>query len=156
MKNKLRLYIDTCVFGGYFDKEFAEDSIRLIHDLHKGKAIVLLGEPLLQEVGKANENIRRLVDEIPPDKTEYVSIDKATENLRDEYIRNGIVSKKSTFDATHVALATVNRADAIVSWNFKHIVRLSKIKGFNRINLENGFREIVIVTPKEVIFDEKD
>ncbi len=115
----------------------------------------MIGDPLLREIAKADKNIRDLLDAIPSDKTEYLSVDKIAEKLRDEYIRQGVVSKKSTFDATHVALATVNRADAIVSWNFKHIVKLSKIKGFNRINLENGFREIVIVTPKEVTFDEK-
>lgn len=152
MKSKLRLYIDTCVFGGYFDKEFSEDSIRLIHALHEGKAIVLLGEPLLTEVRRARTEISELVDKIPAENTEALMVDQQVEKLRDEYIHQKVVNKKSIVDATHVALATVHRADAIVSWNFKHIVRLDKIKGFNRVNLESGYREIVIVTPKEVVF----
>lgn len=156
MKNKLRLYIDTCVFGGYFDKEFSADSIRFIHDLHTGKAIVLMGESLIEEVNRARKEIRDLVDGLPTDKTQYLPIDDEVKALRDEYIKQNVVTKKSINDATHVALATIHRADAIVSWNFKHIVRLSKIKGFNRVNLENGYREIVIVTPKEVVFDEED
>lgn len=51
---------------------------------------------------------------------------------------------------THVALATIARGDAIISWNFKHIVRLDRIKGFNQVNLEMGYGEIVILLPMEV------
>jgi len=53
-----------------------------------------------------------------------------------------------------VAAATVARADAIVSWNFKHIVRLDRIRGFNAVNLMQGYGIITIVSPKEVNIDE--
>jgi len=57
---------------------------------------------------------------------------------------------------THVALATVSRADAIVSWNFKHIVRLEKMKAYNQINLLNGYGILTILSPMEVAIDEED
>jgi hypothetical protein len=50
-------------------------------------------------------------------------------------------------------LATVYRADAIVSWNFRHIVRLDKIKMFNQINLLNGYGILTIISPKEVYYE---
>jgi len=56
----------------------------------------------------------------------------------------------------HVALATVNRADAIISWNFKHIVRLDKIKAYNLVNTKNGYGVVTILSPKEVIIDEEE
>ena len=65
-----------------------------------------------------------------------------------------VVTVKSRGDAEHVAYATVARVDAIVSWNFKHIVRLDRIKGFNRVNFENGYGVLQIISPKEVYFDE--
>ena len=52
-----------------------------------------------------------------------------------------------------VAAATVARADAIVSWNFRHIVRLDKIKGFNQVNFEIGYAHLTIISPKEVLSD---
>lgn len=55
-----------------------------------------------------------------------------------------------------MAAATVARADAIVSWNFKHIVRLDKMKAYNQINLLNGYGILTIVSPKEVILDESN
>ena len=68
----------------------------------------------------------------------------------------GVVTSKSINDATHVAAATVARADAIVSWNFKHIVRLDKMKAYNQINLLNGYGILTIISPKEVSFDESN
>lgn len=49
-----------------------------------------------------------------------------------------------------MAAATVARADAIVSWNFKYIVRMDRIRGFNAVNLAEGYAMIQIVRPKEV------
>lgn len=75
--------------------------------------------------------------------------------LRDAYIAAGIVDVRSLGDATHVAAATVARADAIVSWNFRHIVRLDKIKRYNQVNLQNGYGILSIVSPWEVRFDDE-
>jgi hypothetical protein len=50
-----------------------------------------------------------------------------------------------------VAIASVNRASMIVSWNFRHIVHYEKIRGFNAVNLREGYPPIAIYSPKEVI-----
>jgi hypothetical protein len=54
----------------------------------------------------------------------------------------------------HVAAATAARADAIVSWNFRHIMRLDKMRAYNQINLSNGYGILTIISPKEVNYDE--
>lgn len=66
------------------------------------------------------------------------------------------MGKKSSDDATHVACASVARADAIVSWNFKHIVRLDKMKAYNQVNFSYGYAILTIVSPREVQFNEED
>lgn len=66
--------------------------------------------------------------------------------LRDEYLSAKIIGMRWIDDATHVAAATVARADAIVSWNFAHIVRLDKMKAYNQINLLNGYGILTIIT----------
>jgi len=50
----------------------------------------------------------------------------------------------------HIALATIATADALVSWNFKHIVKLEKIRLFNAVNVESGYRSLNILSPREV------
>jgi hypothetical protein len=47
-------------------------------------------------------------------------------------------------------LATVAAVDALVSWNFKHIVRLEKIRLFNAVNVESGYQPLNILSPREV------
>jgi hypothetical protein len=76
--------------------------------------------------------------------------------LRDAYIRAGVVGLQWLNDAAHVAAATVAHADAIASWNFKHIVRLEKIRGYNQVNESLGYGSLTIITPGEVRLDETD
>lgn len=56
----------------------------------------------------------------------------------------------------HIALATIHGIDIVTSWNFKHIVRYEKIVKFNAVNLEYGYHQIVIHSPREVTTDEED
>jgi hypothetical protein len=70
--------------------------------------------------------------------------------LREAYINARIVSRRWVDDATHVAAATFARVDAIVSWNFKHIVRLDRIKAYNEVNTAMGYGVLTIRSPREV------
>lgn len=94
-----------------------------------------------------------ILESIPPDTVENVNLTTEVLNLRDEYVKEGILTPRWLDDAAHVAAATVARADAIVSWNFSHIVRLDKMKAYNRVNLREGYGILTIITPKEVVFD---
>jgi hypothetical protein len=75
-------------------------------------------------------------------------------DLADSYMKRNIVTTKYYADALHIAIATVLGVDVLVSWNFKHIVNLNKIKLFNSVNLQEGYPLIEIRTPKEVINNE--
>jgi hypothetical protein len=70
------------------------------------------------------------------------------------YLAHGIVGPGSHSDALHVALATIGRVDVLVSWNFKHMVNLGRIRLFNPVNLEQGYGLVEIRTPKEVLYEE--
>lgn len=72
------------------------------------------------------------------------------------YLEAGVVGKQWLDDATHVAAATIARADAIVSWNFRHIVRLDKIKAYNQVNLAKEYGVLTIVSPVEVAIDDAE
>jgi hypothetical protein len=71
--------------------------------------------------------------------------------LRDAYLRAEVLGGGSEKDAHHVALATVAKADIIVSWNFRHIVHFDKIRGFQSVNLREGYAALEIRSPKEVV-----
>jgi hypothetical protein len=50
----------------------------------------------------------------------------------------------------HIAIATTNNIDILGSWNFKHIDHFDKIRLFNSINGELGYKQIEIFSPREV------
>lgn len=68
-----------------------------------------------------------------------------------KYVAAGVVREKSLGDALHVAIATVSGCDLIVSWNFRHIVHFEKISKYNAVNVLNGYGQIGIYSPSEVI-----
>lgn len=147
---KLRLYTDTSVIGGYFDEGFAKDSRRLIQAAISQRAILLLSDLVLDELEGAPEKVRRVLDMVPASSLEMMPLTAEVKSLRDAYLKAGILTTSSQNDAAHVAMATIGMADAIVSWNFKHIVQLGKMKAYNKVNLKNGYGYLNIVTPKEV------
>lgn len=151
---RLRLYIDTSVFGGCFDDEFSEESKRLLENAKNGRVVFLVSEVVLGELRRAPQHVQDLFQDVPDDSVEILDQRPEAISLSQAYLSAKVVTAKSRNDAEHVAYATIARADAIVSWNFKHIVRLDRIKGFNRVNFENGYGVLQIVSPKEVLFDE--
>ena len=143
------------MFGGVFDAGFDVDSRRIFDAAKRNKVILLISNLIAEELRFAPENVQGLLKKVPESALELVAIDSAVLELRDAYLKANILSEKSRNDATHVAAATAARADAIVSWNFKHIVRLDKMKAFNRVNFELGYAALIIINPKEFYLDEK-
>ena len=148
---RLRLYADTSVFGGCFDDIFAESSRKLFDDVKRGKFILLLSETAVSELDNAPPEVRNVRDDLPPEFVEKLYLSEEVEELRDEYIRAGVVGPASLYDAEHIAIASVAKADVIVSWNFKHIVHFDKIRGYHAVNILQGYIAIPIHTPQEVV-----
>ena len=75
--------------------------------------------------------------------------DEALELLA-SYQKRQILGSKYRNDMLHIALATVAEVDILVSWNFRHIVRFDKIRLFNAVNLEFGYKRLEIYSPRGV------
>lgn len=134
MTEPLRVYFDTSVFGGCFDDEFKSASIKLFDAVRDRKLLILISETVIKELALAPPPVRELANSMAPEFIETVEIDMQTQELMEAYLSAGILTRRSIDDATHIAAATIACADAIVSWNFKHIVRLDRIKGYNDAN----------------------
>ncbi|GAK50854.1 hypothetical protein U14_02095 [Candidatus Moduliflexus flocculans] len=155
MNKKLRIYVDTSVFGGVFDIEFMEPSTALFQQIRSGQFLLCVSEVVRREIEFAPERVRNFYAECA-NLTEMLTITKECIELREQYLAQGIVSRKYLDDALHVAAATVSGCDMIVSWNFKHIVHFEKISLYNAINRIHGYREIFINSPSEVIVYEEE
>ena len=68
-----------------------------------------------------------------------------------EYITEKVVGQTSFADCLHIALATINQADLLVSWNFKYIVNIERIRGYNSINIKNEYKQLEIRSPRDLM-----
>lgn len=147
-------YLDTSVIGGCHDEEFREHSTRLIDAVRSGRCMAVISEVVLEELTGAPPRIQDVLRSLPTTHICLITLNREAQELRDAYILHGVLTPKSLYDATHVALATLTAVDAIVSWNFKHIVRFDRIRGFNGVNMMMGYGALTIISPLEVRFDE--
>jgi len=147
---KLRIYIDTSVIGGYFDEEFYIDTRLLFEEILKGEYQLVISDLTEKELVKAPENVKTLLKDINLD-FELIIVTQEAIDLATEYLKEKVVGSTSSDDCIHIATATINKVDLLISWNFKHIVNILRIRGYNSINLKNGYSPLEIRSPKDLI-----
>lgn len=148
---RFRIYLDTSVFGGYFDTEFKEFTEPLFKRIADGEFIVLLSTMLDEELEFAPDRIKILMSNLNDQNTEFL-VDKGEAiDLATQYIEEKVVGKTNFADCLHIALATIYKADLLVSWNFKHIVNIELIRGYNSINIKNGYKQLEIRSPRDLM-----
>ena len=139
------------MFGGYFDEMFAADTFVFFEGIKRDGHTILVSTLLLAEISMAPLMVQELLAAIPQGQIEQITLSQEAILLGDKYIEEKVVGRTSRADCQHIAMATINRADVLVSWNFKHIVNLNRIRGYNGINYQLGYGMIEIRTPKEVV-----
>ena len=151
---KPRIYVDASVVGGCEDDQFAQDSVRLMGCFVRGDFVLVVSTLKVQELAAAPDAVRRHLSSVPEAHIEALQLDVEARELAEAYIAEGVITAKMRADAQHIAIATVARVDVLVSWNFKHIVNLYRIHGYNSVNLRRGYPTLEIRAPREVLPDE--
>lgn len=149
----LRVYVDTSVFGGVHDDEFRAPSMRFFAAVRRRFFTLLVSEALVVEISNSPAVVQATF-EAHRAHMEALETTVAATELAEAYLAARVVPAVSRVDALHVALASIARADALVSWNFKHLVQLRRIRGFHAVNVLRGYPLIEIRSPVEVIDDE--
>jgi len=150
-----RIYIDTSIAGGFFDIEFEKETKLLFQQLENKEVVFVVSNLLREELKGAPERVRNLLSNYSDDSFETVTLTDEAKELANKYIAENVVGKTSLDDCRHIALATINKVDVLASWNFKHIVNLARIKGYNGVNLKNGYQTLEIRNPKDLVYYEK-
>jgi predicted nucleic acid-binding protein len=146
-----KIYIDTSIVGGYFDDEFSAETKALFERLENKEVVFVTSSVLMQELQKAPKNVQALLGKYDESCFEYVELSSEATELAEKYISEQVVGKTSIDDCRHIAIATIYKADVLASWNFKHIVNLERIKGYNGVNLKYGYSVIEIRNPRELL-----
>ena len=137
------------MIGGCFDPELQDWSNGLIEDFRIGTFHLVLSDVTAAEIERAPEAVRELHGELLS-IGEMLAVTEEVLTSVAAYESPGVLGPRFRNDMRHIALATVAVVDVLVSWNFRHIVRLDKIQQFNGINLELGYKTLAIYSPREV------
>ena len=146
---KQRYYIDTSVFGGYFDEEFAEHTIPLFQRYNNNAFTLLFSTVTQDELKNAPQIVKEFMKSLNSMHTEFLEITNEAIDLATDYINEKVVGQTSFADCLHIAIATINHADFLISWNFKHIVNIQRIIGYNAVNIKMGYKQLEIRSPRE-------
>ncbi len=148
---KERIYIDTSIVGGFFDVEFELETKLLFKRLTYKEVIFVVSDLLDIELERAPERVKNLLYQYPDEFFERVTLTEEAKELGEFYVKENVVGQTSIEDCYHIAMATINNVDVLASWNFKHIVNFTRIKGYNAVNLKSGYNLLEIRNPKDLI-----
>ena len=156
----MRLYLDTSVLGAEFDTESPERvqvTLELFDRLAAGHFGTCISPATLEEISQAPDRIRVSIEErLKTFDLEILTESVDTDRLVKAYIADGAVPEKNETDARHLAIATVHGVDALVSWNFRHMVNLMRRRRVHAVNLRLGRPLLEIVSPAELTDVEED
>lgn len=150
------IYVDSSVFGGLFDIEFSFWTKKFFEMVFIEDCVILYSDVSESELENAPEPVVEFFRTIPARNLQRIELDTEAKTLGEEYISAKVVGESSLADCYHIALATIYKADLLVSWNFRHIVNLKRIYGYNSVNLKNGYRTLEIRSPREAFNYEND
>nr|VFK31289.1 MAG: hypothetical protein BECKMB1821G_GA0114241_10817 [Candidatus Kentron sp. MB] len=152
----LRIYVDTSVIGGCFDREFQEWSEALTDHFRRGRYLAVVSDVVTKEIEGAPDFVKKRYQELLSIPAEIIDVSEEAVSLVGHYMARGILTQRFLNDAMHIALATIAKIDMLVGWNFKHIVRLDKIRLFNTVNMAQGYKPLTIYSPREVVHHDQE
>lgn len=153
----MRLYLDTSVFGALFDLEppgRIERTNMFFRAIEQRGNSLYISDVVLDEIADAPVRLRPSLERVLREAQPRV-LSESPESLRlaEAYVASRIVPVRFRDDARHVGVASVAAVDALVSWNFKHLVNLRRKRLFHSVNVRLGYPQIDIISPEEVLYE---
>ncbi|MFM9836841.1 MAG: hypothetical protein ACKVOQ_01180 [Cyclobacteriaceae bacterium] len=149
-----KIYLDTSVFGGYYDPMFEEHTQILFEKIKLRQFQVVYSNITEEELLGAPQRVQELLPNLTDNLKTKIELTEEAVNLADTYLAENVVGRTSRSDCFHIAMATIYEVDILVSWNFKHIVNVKRIRGYNAVNMKLGYKTIDIRSPREIIYNE--
>ena len=148
------IYIETTVFNRYLEeeREFCTETRSLFDKMQGGEIEAYTSVYVISELEKAQEPKRsRMLDLIREFHVHVLGSDDSAQELADVYIQAGVIPLRFRLDAVHIAVATVNNLDYVISLNFHHINKIKTKMVTEAINKVHGYSSPLICHPAEVL-----
>ena len=157
---KLKIYLDTSVINFLFADDVPEFR-KITEDffenyVKKGKYLVYVSDVVIAEIEKTKYGDKKklLLEVIEKYSLRILILDETSDALANVYLREKIIPPKKLEDAQHIAIATCNQMDILLSWNFKHLSNIQKQIGVKIINEKEGyFYPLILTNPMEVVYE---
>jgi len=156
---KLKIYLDTSVISHLQADDVPEKmeiTKKFWNEVKSNEFEVYISEVTLAEISDCPAPKKTVLDEALLEIIyETIVLDEEITDLARKYLSHGVLPPKCLDDAIHVAAATVEGCNAIVSWNFKHMLKLRAFIGVNGVNRMLGYGEISLVPPYELLKEDE-
>jgi predicted nucleic acid-binding protein len=142
------------VFNYYFDvdRDFHQDTVDLFDAINNNKCEAFTSEYVIMELRNAKEPKRsRMLSLIDKHNAQVFDINAESVRLANVYVQKGVIPERFRLDAIHIAIASVHNLDFVISFNFKHINKIKTKNMTALINIEEGYKPVMICTPMEVL-----
>src|SRR4030042_569886 len=153
LSKPLLLYLDTSVPSFLYspdDLERQEVTKSFFEKVRNNKGYDLyISDITLREIGNTQDVEKRNAIKLSVSDIPILETDTEVIELANRYLKEELIPAKYRDDALHIAIASVNNIDTLVSWNFEHIVRLKTKRGVSGINTLLGYKVIGIIPPQE-------
>ncbi len=157
---KLKIYLDTSVINFLFADDLPEFR-KITEDffenyVKKSKYLVYISDVVITEIEKTRDEKKKklLLEAIEKYSLRILTLDKTSDTLARIYIKEKIIPPKKLEDAHHIAIATCNQMDILLSWNFKHISNIQKQINVKIVNEKEGyFYPLILTNPMEVVYE---
>lgn len=150
----MKLYLDTSVLGAVLDQEDARRvaaSNAVLQSIAARDHIGVISNVVQEELEQAPDHVRRaILDALADIEFELVPESEESRNLFSSYEALEVVPARYRNDLRHVAVASASHVDALVSWNFRHLVNVRTRRAVHSVNVRLGYPLIEIVSPEEV------
>lgn len=146
-----KIYLDTSVLSAYFDdrdptrQKVTQDFWPRLNEYEK-----YVSELVLEELSKMTDTVKKgAVLKLASD-FQILELSDEVNVLAKAYIKRGLFPNRYFADALHLALASSNGINILISWNFEHLVKRKTRILANTINLELKYPQVEIIAPPEL------
>lgn len=162
---KICLYIETSVFGFYYDNKpenrvKRDTTVVLLEQIEKGFFVGFYSDVVLAEIERAEDNVKKqkLLDLISDFGLHKIKMPpkKELQLLATSFLEKQIIPYDKKDDALHLALVILSpQIDCFVTWNCKHLANVNVFRRVKSAALALGYEvKFEMVTPEEVIIYE--
>ena len=150
MDNCKKIYIETSVIGGYGRERFHDLLMKFFEMIRNGIFIPIISAHTIGELHH-KKTPKEVIENLMTIEYTVHNTTFEMNNLANKYVEKKIIDEGFKADAVHIAIATILEVDVLVSWNMTHICNENTIPLFNKVNIKEGLKPLVIKKPEEIM-----